>query len=151
VSGAACWWCLATVTTSLPCLRRRRRGFPPESLANQRPKDPRPLRPGSPQPDHQAFVQHAVAVNDHGDGVDAPSCSYRLCSVSSPLLLLASLSTRSGPAVGSCQRPSWVVATGPDHQVHPPGPQRPARRPSRPELPAVDGYRLPGAQRDQSS
>ena len=36
VSGAVCWWCLATVTSSLPCLRPQGRGFPPEIVANQR-------------------------------------------------------------------------------------------------------------------
>jgi hypothetical protein len=39
-SGAVCWWCLATVTTSLPCLRRQGRGFPPETWPNQRRRIP---------------------------------------------------------------------------------------------------------------
>jgi hypothetical protein len=139
VSGAVCWWCLATVTTSLPCvLRRQGRGFPPEIVANQRLKDPNPLRlHASPQQGHQAFVQHAVVVNDHGDGVDAPSCSCRLARSRRPSCCWLPSSTRSG-------RWTWSAAIvgrrdGPDQQVHPPGSSDPPAEPDDPDPPPVDG------------
>jgi hypothetical protein len=110
VPGAACWSCLTTVTTSLPCLRRQGRGFPPEILANQRPKDPRPLRPASLQRDHQAFVQHAVGAastltrtsSAFGTGWST-SWSSRTCKAA------VDTSTTAGPATAGHPAPAAIA------------------------------------------